>query len=321
MRGGPKRWRLWLGTALVLASSAAWAGSPAPTVVRYRPPEGPNDARYHYFVGMLELALRKTRGDFGDYRLQAGTMAISQERAFDLVQRGRYLNLVWGMTSKRREAQARAVRIPLLKGLLGYRVLLVRPEEAARFSRIEGRQALARYRCVQGAGWPDTAILRANGLRVLTSTDYDGMFGMLLRGRVAYFPRSVAEVWAELARFSSHQLTISRSPLLVYRGPIYFFVNRKDKTLAKRLRVGLERAIADGSFERQFLKRSEIRRAVALLRHGHYRVIALRNPDLPADTPLHDARLWFHAPRIDAALSKVPGGDPDRGAVRTATRP
>ena len=61
------------------------------------------------------------------------------------------------------------IRIPLFKGLFGYRVLLIRKQEQARFDQINTQQDLAKFLGGQGTHWPDTLILQANGLRVTTA--------------------------------------------------------------------------------------------------------------------------------------------------------
>jgi len=282
--------------AFAIFATALCAASAPYTLIRYRPPDGPDDVRYQYFVGMLRLALRETKADYGPYKLVPASIKISQKRAFELVAQGRYLNLVWSMTNTRREQIALPIRIPLLKGLLGMRVLLVRPQTVPVFDTLSSLRGLTSFIGVQGHDWPDTDILRDNGLKITASSDYSSMFKMVMNGRVDYFPRSIAEVWDEMAHLPAHSLAVSPSPLLVYRAPIYFFVNLNNKTLAMRIRLGLQRAVADGSFERQFLSSAEMRKAVAFLQAGHYRVLRLNNPSLPAKTPLHDKSLWFHLP-------------------------
>ncbi len=75
-----------------------------------------------------------------------------------------------------------------------------------------------------------------------------------------------------------------------------FFVNRHDTALARRVHEGLQRALADGSFMRLFLTNPDTQQALSWLRHGDHVVLDLRNPLLPKDTPLSDAKLWYHLP-------------------------
>jgi hypothetical protein len=83
------------------------------------------------------------------------------------------------------------IRIPLDKGLLGWRVALVNAATPDRLAGITNVRQLAGLLAGQVADWPDTAILRHAGLKVLTSQDYGNLFPMLQRNRFDYFPRSV----------------------------------------------------------------------------------------------------------------------------------
>ena len=75
---------------------------------------------------------------------------------------------------------------------------------------------------------------------------------MLAAHRFDYFPRSAREVWAELKTHSDGLLALDDHLALHYVNATYFFVNKADTALAEALERGLERAIADGSFERIF---------------------------------------------------------------------
>lgn len=304
-----------LKTALVAAAAAllcrtpAYAvispGSPAdhaPLTVVYRPPSSPDDPRSEYFHALLRLALNETRKADGPFVMRPAGFPISQRRAVALVRQNRLLDVVWTMTTPVTERRLQAIRIPLLRGLLGYRVLVSADAHAASFARIHSLKRLATLTAVQGTGWPDVRILRANGLKVVTAPDYRGLFRMVASGHADYFPRSVAEAGVELRSMGVPGLTIVPGLVLHYVAPIYFFVNRRDTALAQRIREGLQRALSDGSFMRLFRTNPDTQQALAWLRHGHHVVLQLRNPLLPKDTPLSDTNLWYHPSRRTVTL-------------------
>ena len=72
---------------------------------------------------------------------------------------------------------------------------------------------------------------------------------------------------------------------------MYFFTSQKRPELAEDIRLGLEASIADGSFETLFQRHhgATLRRA----RLDQRQVIELNNPDLPSETPVDRAELWF----------------------------
>ncbi|WP_139253943.1 hypothetical protein [Marinobacterium iners] len=227
---------------------------------------------------ILNMALEETRSDYGDYQLVAAPLQVTQERAFELVSTGADINIFWGMSSLRRETLARAVPFPLLRGLLGNRVLLINPEQEESFNRVHDIVALSRLVAIQGDNWPDTAILRHNGLQVLSSSDYDSLFAMLEYKRGDYFPRSIAEVWDELDSPLGEGFSVYPKLILQYSGPIYFFVSPRNKQLAERLQTGLERAWRSGRFNNLFYSRSELQKAFKFMKEPEVRVLRLSSP-------------------------------------------
>ncbi|RME75941.1 MAG: ABC transporter substrate-binding protein [Planctomycetota bacterium] len=285
-----------LATALGVLLLASAVANAAPRVVRYPRGVSENDTRSAYFVELLRLALDKTAATDGPVRLEPSRALMRQGRALASLARRQHIDVAWSMTSREREALVRPVRIPLLKGLLGYRVLLVRKGEAARFASIEDLAGLRRLRAGQGADWPDVQILEANGLPVVKSSSYEGLFGMLARGRFDYLPRGVTEVWEELRTHATLPIELEPHLLLHYPSAIYFFVAKDDTALAERLERGLRAALADGSFDALLRSHPATRPAFERTHFERRRILELTNPLLPEQTPLDDERLWFHPP-------------------------
>lgn len=285
-------------TALLLTLTLCWASNIQAQMlsIRYRQSESTNDARDSYFLTLLNMALEETRHDYGSFDLIRSETGTSHQRAFELVSSGQGLDIFWGMSSTRREHLAHAVPFPLMRGLLAVRVPLVPKNKTQIFNDISSVRKLSALTAVQGAGWPDTRILRHNGLPVLTSSRYESLFDMLRRGRADYFPRSVMEVWGELNSPLGQGLSISSKLLLVYKGPIYFFVHKDNHALAERLQVGLERLWNSGRFNSLFFSRPEIRKALALINNRGYKVIRLSAPwRLPSLDKVLDA-YWLPLP-------------------------
>lgn len=292
---------------LFFSSETALAESSASSTLslHHRPAAPPEDQRLDYFTGLLKLALDKTEADYGPYRLTPRKEPINQERSFMMISQNK-LDVTWGMTSAMREIRTRPIRIPLMKGLLGYRIMLINRKRAAELSSVDTREELSQYVMIQGNGWPDVAILQDNGFLVRTHTRYAGLFQMLSKNRVDFFPRSIAEVWLELERDITNDLMLKEDLLLQYISPIYFFVPLERKQLAERIEKGLERAIADGSFDHYFRTRPELKKALNLLNNTDYTRIKLQGPTLHPKTPLDRPELWFKPER-----DSVPG-DPEK---------
>lgn len=216
---------------------------------------------------------------------------IPQNRALQALGRERdRLDVVWTMTTVEREQQARAVRVPLFKGLFSWRLLLAVPAMAERLRRVHTLDELRGFSLVQGLDWPDTEILRANWLQVIASPTYDAMFKQLRLGRADAFPRSIEEVWWEHKR-SGQGLVVVPDLCLHYPTAVYYFVGPADEALGTAIELGLQRLRASGAFDRLFLKHHG--EDIARAQLGRRRVIELHNPLLPKQTPLDRAELWF----------------------------
>lgn len=204
------------------------------------------------------------------------------------------IELIWTMTNAERERQLLPVRIPLDRGLFGWRVLFVRTGEARRFAHARSLDDLRSFSFLQGHDWPDADILAANGLRVERATQFDALFPMMARQRADALPRGVPEVEEELASRATPQgLELEPRLLLRYPTALYCFVSPQRRDLAQELERCLKSLQASGAFDR--LLREWFAPSLALVKLRERRLIELRNPFLPAATPLQDRALWWQA--------------------------
>lgn len=287
------RSRFLLALCLFLFSASTFADV---TLVRHPNRLTEWDTRNEYFLALLSLALEKTRGTDGDYLLEPSAQPMTQGRAINLLSSGQELDVLWSMTTRQREAQMLPVRIPLLKGLMGYRLFIIRAEDAVWFKGIKTLDQLRDVRAGQGHDWPDTDILRANGFRVETTTEYEYLFQMLQAGRFDFLPRALNEPWEEVSARPELNLAVESSLLLYYPTANYFFFQRDNKALADRVQRGLEIAIADGSFDKLFNQHPVNAFALNHAELHQRRVLKLVNPLLPVETPLDRKELWWQVP-------------------------
>lgn len=286
---------------------------PPPVVVRHPAPEVRQDQRGDYPTRLLALALASS-GE--DYRLEPSRQAMSKGRAIlELSQGSPDIDILWAVTSEERERLLLPIRIPIDRGLIGWRVALIRAADADRFAKVRSLEALRAFVGAQGHDWPDLSILRASGLQVTGVNTYLGLFQMLARGRFDYLPRSLVEAQTELAQNRDLALAIAPGFVLHYPTPLYFFVNRERPELAEAVRRGLEKAMADGSFERLF--QSAHARHIEQAHLAQRTVLQLDNPLLPADTPLDRRELWWQPePAKPAPASAARPGKGSKPAPR-----
>ncbi|HEY0589704.1 MAG TPA: transporter substrate-binding domain-containing protein [Pseudoduganella sp.] len=287
-----KRLRLRsFATLLFALAIGRWAVAQEPVVVYYPPPYSDTDTRDVYTTRLLAMALEKSGGHFVA-RPAAGKML--QGRALLMLEQGRGIDVAWAATSKEIEAQVRPVRIPIFKGLIGYRLLLISRRDAEKFARIKEEGELKAQLAGQGHDWADTVILRANGYRVHSGSYYDALFKMLSQHRIDYYPRSVLEIWAEAKARQGDGLMVEPHLMLRYPSAVYFFTRKDNTALAQAIEVGLERMLHDGSFDKLFNEHHGELLAKASM--GSRLVFDLENPDLPPATPLDRPTVWYRLP-------------------------
>lgn len=247
-------------------------------------PNGP------YAIKMIELALKHIDKK---YKLQVTKEPYSQSKIVEEVATGG-LDIFWNSSNAEKEATFRAIRIPLYKGLLGNRIFIIRKDNQAKFDNIKTLDDLKKITIGQGKTWADTKILEANGLNVVKANKYESLFYMVDGGRFDAFSRGVHEPFGELASHPQlKDLTVEKGLMLVYRMPFYLFVARENKALADELELGLNRAIADGSFDQVFFGDPAVQDVMAKANMKNRRIIYLDNPTLAKETPLDRKELWF----------------------------
>jgi hypothetical protein len=270
--------------------SNAYATELSPLVVRHIAPQGDKDLRNSYFIDLLNLVLTKTEQELGPFRLASSKATMSQDRSLLQLQNNNGIDVVWTMSTAEREEALLPIRIPLLKGLLGQRLLMIRQQDIGRFAKVESLEDLQAFSAGQGSGWPDNKILQANQIEVVEGMSYQGLFGMLQRQRFDYFPRGINEIFDELEQHKSESFVAEPHLVISYRAPIYFFVSKQNRELAARIEQGLWIAFSDGSFDALF-SRYQYDNLVNELRSRT--VIKLNNPYLHASTPSEQSPLWL----------------------------
>lgn len=247
-----------------------------------------SDVNSPYAVAMLKLANQHINNK---YHFDIISDGITKSRIMEEVASGT-LDVFWSSSNNELESRFDPIRIPLFKGLLGHRIFIIRAGDQARFDQIKTLEDLKKIKLGSGATWADTKILQANGLNVITSNKYPNMFYMLDGARFDAFPRAVFEPYKEIANNPSLPLVVEKNLMLVYRMPYYLFVRKGNRQLVDDLTTGLERAIADGSFEQLFLNDPSVRDVIEKVNMNQRRIIYLDNPTASTLTPVNRPELW-----------------------------
>jgi hypothetical protein len=286
--------RLLLAAALCLAAGCALA---ATRLVYPLTSLDDIDSRYEYDWAVLRMAMEKTVPRYGAFDVHQSTDVMSSQRiAQELLMPGGRINIIARATSPELEKNFLPVRLPIDRGLLGYRIFLVREADLPRFAAVRTLDDLRKLRVGQGKDWIDVPILSKGGFNVVEGSSYRGLFAMLDAGRFDFFSRGIDEAGREFQERQASYPTMAIEPtlLLEYPLPLYFFLRRDDegRMLAQRIEAGMEMMIKDGSLNLLFQKyKGESIRSGALHKR---RVLHLPNPHLTPETPLSRGELWFN---------------------------
>lgn len=252
--------------------------------------------RFIYINELLHLLMRKSGSQFTLEAVEVKPVPTSRNVMF--LKQDRF-NVIWIHTDAMREKDLRPIRYPVFRGLMGWRLFLIKKEMAERFESINSLDTLRVLKCGQGHDWPDVKILAHAGFNVRTSFNWDGIYHLLANDRIDYFPRGVVEIWAEKEKIDNRNIgvrydnfsMIEEHIALRYPTAFYLFVTKKNEALAQVLEQGFENAIADGSFNQLFLK--HFGKYIAASKLYQRRVFTIDNPNLPKETPLDRKALWF----------------------------
>lgn len=279
---------------LILAALLPPAGTVfAKMLILTDPPETTLDKRNVYPEKLLKAVLEKTRPAFGDYEIRETKIAMDRKRLLFELERGVLVNLSAKASQAAWETRLTPIRIPIDKGIGGYRVFHIRKEDQPRFAAVSSLEDLKHLRVGAQTGWSSVPVYQVHNFSLITGNNYEGLFGMLSAGRFDYMPRGLEEIFIEhdLRRAQYPNLAVEQQLLLYYPFPKYFFASPANPKLAERIRTGLLALIADGNFDRLFYEHHAklLQRAKLCQR----RLFQVSNPELSDKTPYNIKKYWF----------------------------
>jgi ABC-type amino acid transport substrate-binding protein len=297
-----------LGTAVLLALSDVAAADQFEVI--YPRNLSATDSQYDFDYELLRQALAATTAKFGDFIVRPSELPMTQGRAeADIVSGKGDVTIMSRSTSIEKEAIMLPIRIPIDRGLMSYKVFLIRADRQNEFSAIKSLDELRKLSVGSFPTWIDTKILQDAGLTVVTGDTYEGLFAMLNAGRFDFFMRDVDQAYRELdeRQTTFPEMTVEKTILLYYPTTRYFFVQRGDagQVLARRVEEGLNMMIADGTYDKLFQRYKAPMLERADLKDR--KVFRIKNNYLSRDTPLGRKELWY---RSD--LSPAPAGEGER---------
>jgi hypothetical protein len=278
------RWLIAIGMAL------SWVGQgvAAETAIRYFPV----GSIYEFRWKLLEIVLAHTEVEDGAFRLVPYAEDVTQNRGVLLLQSGAIDVIALGANAEREE-KLLPVRIDILRGLVGFRLLVIRSADQPTIAQMDDASLRSKLTFGLNSQWADLPIMKANGYAVVTSSSYENLFGMLAASRFDAFPRGLNEAQREIDEHKKDfpQLCIEKTKALYFNFPIYFWVKKDNFALANRIERGLKLSLADGSFHKLFIRYHEIE--IDTLKKENRHIINLNNTTLSKDDMPPDTSWWW----------------------------
>ncbi|MGB1291039.1 MAG: hypothetical protein ACPG5Z_02845 [Pseudoalteromonas sp.] len=237
-----------------------------------------------YITELLKLVLSKS--DITIKPIEIDKIP-SQTRAIRLLGEQDGIDVFWTVTSPSSEKRAKAILIPLVKGLMGYRIALIQNTRQDLFSNVTHSGQLSPFTFGLRQDWPDTAIFQSNDLKTITYGQGADPLNMLTSGRFDALPFEIFD----LASLHNEQVVGDQYIAIRYPSAVYFFVAKNNLKLHKLIESGLLKAIDDGSFEALF--NQHFSQVIKQAQLGSRRIIELKNPLLPPSAPIHKAHYWL----------------------------
>ena len=250
--------------------------------------------KLRYSTELLKLAMEATVETFGPYELIPFEHKLSFSRRIAFLTAGEKLNVAHFGAFDRHAASLKAVPAPIFRGMLGYRLLIIRKEDEQAFSEVKSLDDL-RKSFVAGfsSQWSDMDILTHNNISVVSASSKDHLYRMLNGKRFDFFPRGLSEYENELIELGNRAKNLMVEPTIAiyYPYPVYFFVTPKDKVLADRIKQGLDIILKNGEFQKVFIKYyGETARKVNLYQR---KLFVLDSPLQNDSVAIPDRSWWF----------------------------
>lgn len=242
-------------------------------------------SRQNYEREILAAVLKATEKKHGKWQLIEDTtdypLAEDEASVFRLKNFDVFVTVAGNL--KLANEQKIAIPLPLMKGLLGYRILIIRDTDREKFAGITSSAHLQQLRLGIPNTWADAELFRQNGYQVVEKGSFNELFTRLQNNEfdyVSFGANEVEGVFSERATLAEN-LTIEPSLLVYYPFPIIFYVNPNNTALAKRITEGLTRISQNGTLDKIF--DSYYGETIAKLKLKKRTMIKLKNPILPPE--------------------------------------
>ena len=238
--------------------------------------------RQDYELDILHCLLTATEKEFGQFTLHNDVtdypLAKDEGNVFNIG-----TGILVTVAGNTKFAQHKKIVIPqaISKGLLGYRLLIIKQDKRDKFQQINTAKQMQQLTAGIPATWADADLFRANNYTVCEKGVFSEIFQRLKNNDcdyVALGANEIEQAFTEMAE-PLGDLIIEPSLMLYYPFPLVFYLNPQQVELAARVKVGLQYIINNGQLDAIFQQYNS--NIVDRLRLKQRKIFNLNNPILP----------------------------------------
>lgn len=265
----------------------------AEEVILVNRPLSADDKRYDYPQALLLKILERTSARYGPAHIEQAPVHMKRDRTLHELMKGNLIHVMAEAPKPEWVEKLLPVRIPIRKGIQGFRLFLIRKENQSVLSKITTLGELKAIATGTGAQWSTTRVLEKSGFNAVTGNHYEGLFDMLMSDRFMTFGRGINEVFVEYEsrKETFPDLAVEQDLLLYIPLPTYFFISPTKPHLAERIKAGLLAMIDDGTFDEFF--EQHFGPLIQKANLSERKIFKINNPNLSQDTPLAVEKFWY----------------------------
>lgn len=250
--------------------------------------------RTQYKNEVIKRSLELTEAEYGPYEYHLlKNVRMNRHRALPSVIKGSPNNIYVAPANDEWDEKTIAIKIPIRRGLLNYRLLLVHKADLPKFAKVDTLGDLKKLTAGLRNGWITTDVFRKSNMDFVESQNFDGLFLLLNNHHFDYIPRAIYEIYEELEAREHLLSHVVVEPTLALHLPMptYIYISPTVPRVAERIEKGLRKMLESGELDEILNKyyADDIKRADLKNR----KVINMDNPYYQEHDLLSDKSLWY----------------------------
>lgn len=273
----------------LLFSNMVWSVD----IIKMTNGESSMDKRTMHKNEVIKRALEITIPSYGAYEFKFIETQMNHHRALPSTIKGTNNNVYVAPANDEWNKKTLPIKIPIRRGLLNYRLLLIHKADLSKFAKVNTLDDLKKLTAGLRNGWVTTDIFHKSGLKTIETRNFEGLFLSLDNHRFNYLPRAIYEIFDELHNRKHLLSNVIIEPTLAIHLPMptYIYVSPTAPRIAERLEAGLRKMLKKGELKLLLNKyyADDIKRANLKAR----KIIKINNPYYDEKALLNDKSLWY----------------------------